>query len=104
VKRPENCATAPQGATAQCRDGTYSSARAGGAQAHIIGAWRSDSNSRIYAAGERGRSGHSVATLAQGHSERQLNFEHSLDGGQTYGYLFEPGPALRDWRAGGIGR
>jgi hypothetical protein len=24
VKRPENCATAPQGATAQCRDGTYS--------------------------------------------------------------------------------
>ena len=24
VKRPENCSTAPQGATAQCRDGTYS--------------------------------------------------------------------------------
>ena len=24
VKRPENCTTAPQGATAQCRDGTYS--------------------------------------------------------------------------------
>ena len=24
VKRPENCATAPQGATARCRDGTYS--------------------------------------------------------------------------------
>jgi hypothetical protein len=24
VKRPETCTTAPQGATAQCRDGTYS--------------------------------------------------------------------------------
>jgi resuscitation-promoting factor RpfB len=24
VKRPENCTTAPRGATAQCRDGTYS--------------------------------------------------------------------------------
>jgi hypothetical protein len=24
VKRPENCTGAPQGATAQCRDGTYS--------------------------------------------------------------------------------
>jgi hypothetical protein len=24
VKRPENCTTAPQGATAQCGDGTYS--------------------------------------------------------------------------------
>jgi hypothetical protein len=24
VKRPENCTTAPEGATAQCRDGTYS--------------------------------------------------------------------------------
>ncbi|HWW16040.1 MAG TPA: DUF3761 domain-containing protein [Candidatus Dormibacteraeota bacterium] len=24
VKRPENCSTAPQAATAQCRDGTYS--------------------------------------------------------------------------------
>jgi hypothetical protein len=24
VKRPENCSMAPQGATAQCRDGTYS--------------------------------------------------------------------------------
>ena len=24
VKRPENCTTAPQPATAQCRDGTYS--------------------------------------------------------------------------------
>jgi hypothetical protein len=24
VKRPENCSTAPQGATAQCRDGSYS--------------------------------------------------------------------------------
>lgn len=24
VKRPENCTTAPQGATAQCRDGAYS--------------------------------------------------------------------------------
>jgi hypothetical protein len=24
VKRPENCSGAPQGATAQCRDGTYS--------------------------------------------------------------------------------
>jgi hypothetical protein len=24
VKRPENCSSAPQGATAQCRDGTYS--------------------------------------------------------------------------------
>ena len=24
VKRPENCSTAPQGATAQCNDGTYS--------------------------------------------------------------------------------
>jgi Protein of unknown function (DUF3761) len=24
VKRPENCAAAPQGATAQCRDGSYS--------------------------------------------------------------------------------
>jgi hypothetical protein len=24
VKRPENCSTVPQGATAQCRDGTYS--------------------------------------------------------------------------------
>lgn len=24
VKRPENCSTAPQGATAQCGDGTYS--------------------------------------------------------------------------------
>jgi len=24
VKRPENCTTVPQGATAQCRDGTYS--------------------------------------------------------------------------------
>lgn len=27
VKRPENCSTAPQGATAQCRDGTYSFSR-----------------------------------------------------------------------------
>ena len=27
VKRPENCTTAPQGATAQCRDGTYSSSQ-----------------------------------------------------------------------------
>jgi hypothetical protein len=24
VKRPENCSSAPQGATAQCRDGSYS--------------------------------------------------------------------------------
>ncbi|HZQ17085.1 MAG TPA: DUF3761 domain-containing protein [Terriglobales bacterium] len=24
VKRPENCSSAPAGATAQCRDGTYS--------------------------------------------------------------------------------
>ena len=24
VKRPENCSTAPEGATAQCRDGSYS--------------------------------------------------------------------------------
>jgi hypothetical protein len=24
VKRPENCSAAPQGATAQCGDGTYS--------------------------------------------------------------------------------
>jgi hypothetical protein len=24
VNRPENCSTAPQGATAQCRDGSYS--------------------------------------------------------------------------------
>ena len=24
VKRPENCSTAPRGATAQCRDGSYS--------------------------------------------------------------------------------
>jgi hypothetical protein len=24
VKRPEDCSSAPQGATAQCRDGTYS--------------------------------------------------------------------------------
>ena len=24
VNRPENCSSAPQGATAQCRDGTYS--------------------------------------------------------------------------------
>lgn len=24
VKRPENCSSPPQGATAQCRDGTYS--------------------------------------------------------------------------------
>lgn len=24
VKRPENCRTVPQGATAQCRDGSYS--------------------------------------------------------------------------------
>lgn len=24
VKRPENCSSAPQGATAQCADGTYS--------------------------------------------------------------------------------
>jgi hypothetical protein len=24
VKRPETCSSAPQGATAQCRDGTYS--------------------------------------------------------------------------------
>jgi hypothetical protein len=24
VKRPENCSAAPEGATAQCRDGTYS--------------------------------------------------------------------------------
>ena len=24
VKRPENCSSAPKGATAQCRDGTYS--------------------------------------------------------------------------------
>jgi len=24
VKRPENCTAAPQGATAQCRDGSYS--------------------------------------------------------------------------------
>jgi len=27
VKRPENCSAAPQGATAQCRDGTYSFSR-----------------------------------------------------------------------------
>jgi hypothetical protein len=27
VTRPENCSTAPQGATAQCRDGTYSFSR-----------------------------------------------------------------------------
>ena len=27
VKRPETCASAPQGATAQCRDGTYSFSR-----------------------------------------------------------------------------
>jgi hypothetical protein len=27
VKRPENCSGAPQGATAQCRDGTYSFSR-----------------------------------------------------------------------------
>src|SRR6478609_7451015 len=27
VKRPETCSTAPQGATAQCRDGTYSFSR-----------------------------------------------------------------------------
>ena len=27
VKRPENCSTAPQGATAQCRDTTYSFSR-----------------------------------------------------------------------------
>lgn len=27
VKRPETCSAAPQGATAQCRDGTYSFSR-----------------------------------------------------------------------------
>ena len=27
VKRPENCSAAPAGATAQCRDGTYSFSR-----------------------------------------------------------------------------
>jgi hypothetical protein len=27
VPRPENCSTVPQGATAQCRDGTYSSGK-----------------------------------------------------------------------------
>lgn len=27
VKRPEHCSRAPQGATAQCRDGTYSFSR-----------------------------------------------------------------------------
>src|SRR5579864_7082068 len=27
VKRPENCSSAPVGATAQCRDGTYSFSR-----------------------------------------------------------------------------
>jgi hypothetical protein len=27
VKRPENCAAAPQGATAQCGDGSYSSSQ-----------------------------------------------------------------------------
>jgi uncharacterized protein DUF3761 len=27
VKRPENCSAAPEGATAQCRDGTYSFSR-----------------------------------------------------------------------------
>jgi hypothetical protein len=27
VKRPETCSNAPQGATAQCRDGTYSFSR-----------------------------------------------------------------------------
>jgi resuscitation-promoting factor RpfB len=27
VKRPENCSSAPQGASAQCRDGTYSFSR-----------------------------------------------------------------------------
>jgi hypothetical protein len=27
VKRPENCSTAPEGASAQCRDGTYSFSR-----------------------------------------------------------------------------
>jgi len=27
VKRPESCSSAPQGATAQCRDGTYSFSR-----------------------------------------------------------------------------
>jgi resuscitation-promoting factor RpfB len=27
IKRPETCSSAPQGATAQCRDGTYSFSR-----------------------------------------------------------------------------
>src|SRR5882672_2866370 len=27
VRRPENCSAAPEGATAQCRDGTYSFSR-----------------------------------------------------------------------------
>src|SRR5579864_1266999 len=27
VQRPENCSSAPQGATAQCRDGSYSFSR-----------------------------------------------------------------------------
>ena len=27
VKRPENCSSAPQGATARCRDGSYSFSR-----------------------------------------------------------------------------
>ena len=29
VKRPENCSAAPQGATAQCHDGSYSFSRSG---------------------------------------------------------------------------
>jgi len=34
VKRPENCSAAPQGATAQCADGTYSFSQSGTCSHH----------------------------------------------------------------------
>lgn len=36
VKGPENCSTAPQGATARCRDGSIAFAKAGGVPARTM--------------------------------------------------------------------
>jgi Protein of unknown function (DUF3761) len=37
VKRPENCSAAPQGATAQCRDGSYSFSKS---KRNVLPSWR----------------------------------------------------------------
>ena len=41
VKRPENCPAAPEGATARCRDGTYSFSRSRRAHVHTMTEWQS---------------------------------------------------------------